>query len=101
MQITQMLGIYHAELARILHLQCEDVGNLANAQQVIQFESESWCHAEKFIQMFEQLYKLHGGDEVLICNWLRRKNKVLQGIPLYLMVDELRIDDVIHALINA
>jgi hypothetical protein len=98
LQITQMLGIYHAELARILHLQCADIGALNNLNKNLVKKSEAWLQAEKYIELFERLYVLKKGDEPLINNWLRKKNKNLQAVPLYLMVDELRIDDVLHVL---
>jgi len=96
LQITQMLGIYHAELARILHLQCADIGELSNANNVISKNSAPWFEAEKYIEIYENLYLSHDGNEALINNWLRKENKKLQAIPLYLMVDELRIDDVLN-----
>ena len=95
LQVTQMLGIYHAELARILHLQCVDIGELSNANNVISKSSASWIEAEKYIKLYEYLYLSHNGNEALINNWLRKKNEKLKAIPLYLMVDELRIDDVL------
>ena len=98
MQITQMLSIYHAELARILHLQCADVGALSNAENILVLNSVPWGEAEKYIQVFECLYEFHNGDEALMNNWLRKKNKKLDGVPLYLMVDELRIDEVLSIL---
>ena len=98
LQITQMLGIYHAELARILHLQCADIGDLSNSQKNIQKNSEAWSQAEKFIQMYECLYQKYNGEEASIYNWLRKENNDLDGVPLYLMVDELRIDDVIKSI---
>ena len=98
LQITQMLGVYHAELARILHVQCSDIGELSNAEKVISKKSIAWVQAEKFLQLYERLYHLHNGDEPLINNWLRKKNKNLNAVPLYLMVDELRIDDVLDVL---
>ena len=98
LQITQMLGIYHAELARILHLQCADIGELSNANNVISKNSVSWVEAEKYIELYEYLYLSHNGNEALINNWLRKENKKLQTAPLYLMVDELRIDDVIDVV---
>ena len=97
-QITQMLGIYHAELARILYLQCADIGELANFQSLILENSETWLQAKKFIKMYECLYQKYDGDEVKIFNWLRKENNELDGEPLYIMVDELRIDDVIKIL---
>jgi len=95
LQVTQMLGIYHAELARILHLKCADIGELLNTNNLISKKSPAWIQAEKYLELYEYLYYLHNGDEALINNWLRRKNKKLQAIPLYLMVDELAIDEVL------
>ena len=98
LQITQMLGIYHAELARILRLQCADIGEFSNGHQFISKRSIAWSEAEKLISLYEKIYDLKNADEALINNWLRKKNVTLQAIPLYLMVDELRIDDVLEAL---
>ena len=98
LQITQMLGIYHAELARILHVKCSDIGELSNAEKNISVNSAAWVQAEKYIKLYEYLYHLHDGDEPLINNWLRKRNKTLNSVPLYLMVDDLRIDDVLDVL---
>jgi len=98
LQVTQMLGIYHAELARILHVQCADIGALSNAEKTISKNTTQWHQAEKYIKLYEGLYILFNGDEPLINNWLRKNNKSLKSVPLYLMVDELRIDDVLNAL---
>ena len=95
LQITEMLGIYHAELARILHVQCADVGELSNGHKFISKDSNTWREAEKFISLYEKLYILKRADEALMNNWLRKINPELQAEPLYLMVDELRIDDVL------
>lgn len=98
LQITQMLGVYHAELARILRLQCSDIGELSNAENVISKNSISWAEAEKYIELYEYLYVLFDGDEPLMNNWIRKKNKKLDAVPLYLMVDQLRIDEVLEVL---
>ena len=98
LQVTQMLGIYHAELARILHLKCADIGELSNVGNVISINSTAWIQAQKYIELYENLYYLYEGNEALINNWLRKKNNILQAIPLYLMVDDLRIDDVLKVL---
>ena len=98
LQVMQMLGLYHAELARILHLQCADIGELSDAKELLAIESESWQQAKLFIKMYELLYAQFSGEETKIYNWLRKDNKDLRGAPLYLMVDELRIEDVIKTL---
>ncbi len=98
LQITQMLGVYHAELARILYLRCVDIAELSNANKVLEKKSEAWLQAEKFVALFECLYDFANGNEVLMNNWLRKNNEKLQAIPLYVMVDEKRIDDVVDVL---
>lgn len=80
LQVTQMLGVYHAELARILHLQCSDIGDLANTENVISINSTSWAQAENYIELYEYLYVLFDGDEPLMNNGLRKKNKILDAV---------------------
>ena len=98
LQITQMLGIYNAELARILHLRCADIGAISDAHKNIQVSTEAWARAIKYIEMYESLYYLCEGNEIKMNNWLRKKHKHLQAIPLYLMVDEQKINQVIDVL---
>lgn len=98
LQITQMLGIYHAELARILYLKCADIGELSNAYKNIQINTESWFQAIKYVEMYESLFYFCEGNEAKMNNWLRKKHKKLQAVPLYLMVDDLQIDWVIDVL---
>jgi len=95
-----MLGLYHAELARILKLQCADVGELANAQKTLDVNTIAWQQAEKFISVFECLYLKFQGDETLMCNWLRKQNTELNGVPLYLMVDDDLLDICLAWLMN-
>ena len=98
LQIAQMLGLYHAELASILKLQCGDVGGFANAKCTLEINSVAWQQAEKLVIIFEALFERFDGDEALMCNWLRKQNLALEGVPLYLMVDEGRVDDVLSLL---
>ena len=97
-QVMQMLGIFHAELARILGLKCADITQLGNSQRRISADTKAWHEAEKLIKIYENLYQKYSGDEQAIYHWLRKHNRELQGVPLYLMVDELRIDDVLNVL---
>jgi len=100
LQASHMLGLYHAELARILKLQCADVGELTNAQKCLDVNSIAWQQAEKFISIFEGLYLKFQGNEALMCNWLRKRNTELKGVPLYLMVDDGLIDSCLNCLHN-
>lgn len=99
LQVAQMLGMYHAELASILKLQCGDVGDLANAKRTLEVDSIAWQQAEKLILIFEALFQKFAGDEALMCNWLRKQNAELNGVPLYLMVDDGLVGDVLGCLI--
>ena len=98
LQVSQMLGLFHAELASILKLQCGDVGELASAKKTLNVNSIAWQQAGKLILIFEKLYIKFQGDEALMCNWLRRKNSELDGLPLYLMVDDGLIDNCLEYL---
>jgi len=98
LQVSQMLGLYHAELASILKIQCADVGDLANARRMLDVDSVAWQQAEKLILIFQGLFKKFSGNEALMCNWLRKQNASLDGVPLYLMVDEGRVGDVLGGI---
>ncbi|VAW90599.1 hypothetical protein MNBD_GAMMA21-40 [hydrothermal vent metagenome] len=98
LQITEMLGMYHAELARVLHLQCSDIGSLANGKTVLEEGSESWLHALDFLRFYQILYTHFDGDGVAMCNWMRCDHAELGKTPLLVMVDDLRIDDVVRLL---
>lgn len=93
LQITQMLGMYQAELARVLGLQCGDIGAMASANQVLPEGSSEWEKARQFVMLYERLYRLLGGDAVAICHWLRARHSHFGQSPLLLMVDEGRLDE--------
>lgn len=91
LQVTEMLGMYQAELARVLQLQCGDIGRLANGRRVLERGTVAWGEAVLFIRLYEALYEKLGGDGVAMCNWLRRDNEQIGGVPLLLIVDEGRL----------
>ncbi len=101
LQICEILGMYQAELARILRLQCRDIGRLSSGKAVLEKGTESWQQAEFFLEFYRLLYLFHDGNEVAMCNWLRKDNPELGGAPLLQMVDELRVSDVISYLKDA
>ena len=98
LQAAELLGMYQAELARILLIKCNDIGELANARGVLQPDSETWQQARLFIRFFELLYKAKRGDAIAMCHWLRAENPELGAPPLLLMVDQLQIQNVIDHL---
>jgi hypothetical protein len=91
-----MLGLYQAELARILGITCSDIGELANAKRFLVPHSEPWRQAILFIRLYNLLYDSFCGDEIGIYHWLRAENNNLDGKPLYLMVDQGRLETVLR-----
>ena len=96
LQITEMLSMYQAELARILHLQCSDIGRFANGQDTIKLDTVSWKRAILFVNFYEILYNRMEGDGIAMCHWLRAENRGLKGVPLLLIVDDDQLDQVLE-----
>lgn len=98
LQAAELLGLYRAELARVLHLQCGDIGRLGAARERLVPGSRSWQQAVLFIRFYRALYTLMQGDEAAMCHWLRASNRQLEGVPLLLLVDEDRLSEVLDHL---
>ncbi len=94
LQIVELLGMYHAELARILGQQCGDIGRLSSGRSYIQKDSEAWHRAVLFIDSYHLLYELFHADSVAMYHWLRAYNKELAGTPHFLIVDENKLQQV-------
>jgi hypothetical protein len=94
-QVTQLLGMYEAELARILGQQCADIGELSSGKSCIIKDSEAWHQAMIFIETYHQLFDYFEGDSVAMYHWLRVYNKHLNGTPHFLIVDDGKLK-VIH-----
>ena len=56
LQAGELLGLYQAELARILHLQCGDIRRLANGQWLLEPDAVSWRQARLFIRFYRALH---------------------------------------------
>lgn len=87
LQAAEMLGMYRAELARVLHLQCGDIGELTSMRKTLQPETDAWQKAVQFVQFFNELYDKQKGDASALCHWLRCTNPELEATPLLSMVD--------------
>ena len=92
---AEMLGLYRAELARILGLKCEQIGALANARSLLEPGSLAWVRASDFVRLYQALYRRFGGAETGMCHWLRVVHPALGTTPLLAMVDEGRLDAVL------
>lgn len=94
LQASQMLMLLNAELARILKVQCGDIGSLTSGKTYLESKSIAWTQAQKFIEFYNLVYDMFEGDAVSMRHWLRSDNKVLKGIPLLLIIDDGRLTDV-------
>jgi len=88
LQVADLLGMYGAELARVLHLQCHDISDMSAAKKLLTPDMDAWRRAIKFIEFYQLLYKLMQGNDVSIYHWLRTNNQSLTGTPLLKIVDD-------------
>ena len=95
LQITSMLGMLQAELARVLRVNCGDIGQLSSGRRVIEAETLSWTQAKLFVRFYQGLYTRMNGDGVAMRHWLRIENKTLKGVPHLLIVDEGRLAELV------
>lgn len=98
LQVSEVLTMLNAELARVLKLQCADIAALSAAQTTLQPQTIAWQQAQRFIQFYNLLCGQFSGDAVAMRHWLRAENKTLMGVPLLLIIDDGRLDEVIHFL---
>jgi hypothetical protein len=95
---TDSLGLYRAELARILCLKCGDVSDSVHLEALLGGNIEIQKKAERFVVFHELLENNFQGDTVAMLNWFRRDNTSLGTSPFLAMVDEGRLEDVIIEL---
>lgn len=96
--ITHQLGMYQAELARVLHLQCPDIGRLASGKAFLDPESVAWQKARQFVRFYELLSERLLGEEVAMYHWLRTSNELFKTEPLLMIVDHGQLESVIRLL---
>jgi hypothetical protein len=96
LQAAELLGLYRAELARMLPLQCGDIGRLSAARELLVQGSRSWQQAVLFIRFYRALFAVMEGDGAAMCHWLRAPDLELEGVPLLLLVDDNRLAGVLE-----
>lgn len=97
-QITTFLGLYNAELARILGLKCSDIGQLVSGRRCLEAGTVQWDQACLLLRLYQALYARVEGDGVAMRHWLRVSNRLLGGTPHLLIVDDGRLADVVACL---
>ena len=94
-QVIELLGMYHAELARILGKRCGDIGKLTSGQSCLRRDSEAWQQASLLVDTYNLLFDCFEGNDVAMYHWMRAHNKTLEGTPHFLIVDDDKLQ-VIH-----
>ena len=100
-QIIDSLHMFQAELARILKLQCADIGLLSSGQNCLQPDTIAWQQALLFVRLYQALYKKFEGDRVAMIHWLRAEHKSFDLSPHLLIVDENRLNEIVLFLENS
>lgn len=95
LQIIALLGLFQAELARVLHLKCGDIGELASARRCLEPGTKAWEQALLLVRFYRALYTRMDGSGVAMRHWLRVEDDTLGGVPHLLIVDEDRLQDVV------
>jgi len=98
LQVIDCLNMYQAELARVLHLQCADIGKLSSAKRCLEPETMAWQQALLFVRMYQALYVCFDGNGVAMTHWLRAENATLNQTPHLAIVDEDRLYEVVDYL---
>jgi len=98
LQIAEMLGMNRAELSRVLHLKCGDVGQLGAVRGTLVPDTIPWHQAQLLVHFYRALYATMRGDGVAMWRWLRRPNAALGGVPLMLLVDDDQLARVVDSL---
>ena len=101
LQIADMLGMNRAEVSRVLHLRCGEVGQLGSARVTLLPGTLAWQQALLFVRFYRALHEKMRGDGVAMWRWLRRPNAALGGAPLMLLVDDDRIAGALDFLLGS
>jgi hypothetical protein len=101
LQIAELLGLNRAELSRLLHLKCGDVGQLGAVRETLVPGTVPWQQALLLVRFFRALHATMRGDGVAMWRWLRMPNAALGGVPLMLLVDDDRLAQVLDFLAPA
>ncbi len=97
---TDSLGLYRAELARILCLKCGDVSDSIHLESLLSDNIDIQKKAERFVAFHELLENSFPGDSVAMLHWFRKENTNLSTTPFLAIVDDGRLEDVMIELLS-
>jgi hypothetical protein len=95
---TDNLGLYRAELARILCLKCGDVSDSIHLESLLCKNREVQIRAERFVLFHQLLSNCFEDNSVAMLHWFRKENNLLGTSPFLAVVDDGRLEDVIIEL---
>lgn len=101
LQAADLLGLYGAELARIIGLRCEDVAALSSGRWLLETDSEAWRRAQQWVSIYDLLYRHHAGDGVAMVHWLHVDLPGQGTSPHRLLVDAADLRPVLNWLQRA
>lgn len=100
-QAGELLGLYRAEVARLLGLHCADIGALYEGRLLLLPGGEAWAQGRLFVRLYQTLYDAMAGDGPRMVHWLRAQQPALGSSPLLLMVDQGRLERALALAANA
>ena len=95
---TDTLGLYRAELARILGLKCPDVSDARTLALLFETDTTVQRSGASFVRFYILLEEVFQADTVQMINWFRRDNSKLGTTPFLAMVDHGQLDHVVTVL---
>ncbi len=97
-QASEMLGLMRAETGRVLGYKCEQFTALYEGRAVLEEGTAAYNQGVLFVRFYQALYAHMGGDSVQMIHWLRRHHQALDNAPFYLIIDEGKLEQLVHYL---
>ena len=98
LQVADLLGLYNAELARVLGLMCGDIGRIASGRDTLTPGTDAWQKALLFLRIYRALYVEKKGNEAAMYNWLHVWQAQLGEAPFIVMVDHGGLVEVVNCI---
>ena len=90
LRAADRLEIRNNVLAKIIGLSEPTISRMYKGAYVLPSESKAFELAVLFVRFYRALDGIVGGDDSVAANWLKNRNTVLNGIPLEMILIDLR-----------